>query len=47
MIGNAYAHLSEGRDVSMLGGVHSRTCMVEECLEDLGDGGLEGLGQGL
>ena len=39
--------LSERRGVPLPEDVHHRTCVLEERLEDLGDRGVEGLGQGL
>ena len=47
VIDNAYVYLSERRGVPLPEDVHHRTCVLEERLEDLGDRGVEGLGQGL
>ena len=46
MIDNAYVYLCERRDVPLPDDVHHRTCVLEERLGELGDGGVKGMGQG-
>ena len=44
VIDNAYVYLSERRGVPLPEDVHHRTCVLEERLEDLGSGGIGGMG---
>ena len=46
MIDNAYVYLCERRDVPLPEDVHHRTCVLEERLGELGDGGVKGMGRG-